>query len=75
MVFLATPDGYRLVSEFGVLPATGELIGENGVSAEVLRVGLSPLPDDRRPCVFAVATAVESPDVAEADAALDRRAA
>ena len=75
VVFLATPGGYRLVSEFGILPATGELIGENGVSAEVLRVGLSPLPDDGRPCVFAVTAAVESPDVAEADATLDRRAA
>ena len=71
VVFLATAAGYQLVPAVGRLPAPGERLGE----AEVLRVGSSPLPGDSRPCVFAVASTVESPDVAEADAALDRRAA
>jgi hypothetical protein len=71
VVFLATPEGYQLVSDFGILPAAGERVG----AADVIRVGLSPLPDDARPCVFAVTATVESPDVAEAEVALDRRAA
>lgn len=76
VVFVAAPSGYRLVAAFGRLPTAGDEIGvENGHPAEVLRVGASPLPADRRPCVFAVSTAIPSADVAEAAAALDRRAA
>jgi hypothetical protein len=71
VIFLSTPEGYQLVSDFGVLPTAGDRVG----AADVLRVGLSPLPDDARPCVFAVTATVESTDVAEAEAALDRRAA
>ena len=75
VVFLATPTGYRLASMLGRLPAAGEQVGENDDAAEVLRVGASPLPGDRRPCVFAVATTLLSPDAGEAHGALARRAA
>ena len=75
VVFLATPIGYRLASMFGRLPVAGEQIGDDDDAAEVLRVGASPLPGDRRPCVFAVAAALGSPDAGEAHPALARRAA
>jgi hypothetical protein len=76
VVFSAVPSGYRLAVAFGRLPEPGDQIAaSDGGSAEVLRIGASPLPGDRRPCVFAGAVAVGSSDVAEADAAFDRRAA
>ena len=53
LVYLATPDGYRLTETRGELPAGGELLDE--LDAAVLRVGPSPLPGDCRPCVFAMA--------------------
>ena len=76
VVFSAVPSGYRLAVAFGRLPEPGDQIAaSDGGSAEVLRIGASPLPGDRRPCVFSGAVAVGSSDVAEADAAFDRRAA
>ena len=52
LVYLATPDGYRLTEERGAVPAGGDPLAE--LDAAVLRVGLSPLPGDSRPCVFAI---------------------
>jgi len=74
LIFSSAPSGYRLAPAFGLLPEPGDRITADG-PAEVLRIGASPLPDDRRPCVFAGPAAVGSPDVAEAEATLDRRAA
>ena len=75
VIFLAAAGGYRLVSAFGRLPATGDRLDAEADRAEVLRVGASPFPGDRRPCVFAVASALPSSDAAEVHASLDRRAA
>jgi hypothetical protein len=76
VVFSSASSGYRLAVVFGLLPGPGdEIAAPDDGPAEVLRIGASPLPGDRRPCVFATAVAVRSPDVAEAEAALDRRAA
>jgi hypothetical protein len=75
VLFFATPSGYRLVSAFGRLPAAGDRIDEDDAVADVLRVAASPLPGDRRPCVFAVAAPLGSPDAAEDHPALARRAA
>ena len=75
VVYLASPTGYRLATVFGRLPLTGDQIVDDDVTAEVLRVGASPLPGDRRPCVFAVATALPSRDAGEAQAEPARRAA
>jgi hypothetical protein len=76
LVFSSVPSGYRLAIAFGRLPEPGDQIAAPGDgSVEVLRIGASPLPGDRRPCVFAGAVAVGSPDVAEAEATFDRRAA
>jgi hypothetical protein len=55
VVLFSTSGGYRLAEASGPLPGTGDRFGEDGVTAEVLRVGRSPLPGDRRPCVFALA--------------------
>ena len=75
VVFVAGPDGYRLAPAFGRLPLPGDEITDAKAPAEVLRVGASPLPDDRRPCVFAVATPVPFRDAGESQAALAREAA
>ena len=75
VVYLAGPTGYRLATVFGRLPLAGDEIVDDGVTAEVLRVGASPLPGDGRPCVFAVATALPSRDAGEAEAGPARRAA
>jgi hypothetical protein len=75
VLFLATSTGYRLASAFGHLPAPGDRIDEDDAVADVLRVAASPLPGDRRPCVFAVAVQLGSPDAAEDHRALARRAA
>ncbi len=75
VVFVAGFDGYQLASAFGRLPFPGDRIAGAESTAEVLRVGTSPLPDDRRPCVFAVAGPVPSRNAGEAQAALAREAA
>jgi len=72
LVFLATASGYRLEPAFGRLPVAGERLGAD---ADVLRVGVSPLPGDSRPCVFAIAGPLGCPDAGETDAAPARRAA
>jgi hypothetical protein len=74
VVFLSVPSGYRLAVAFGRQPGD-QIAAPDDASVEVLRIGASPLPGDRRPCVFAGTVAVGSPDVAEAEATLDRRAA
>jgi hypothetical protein len=75
LVFVAGPDGYQLASAFGRLPLPSDRITGADAPAEVLRVGSSPLPDDRRPCVFAVPAPVPSRDAGEAQAVLAREAA
>ena len=52
LLYLATPGGYRLTEAHGLLPAAGDPVG--AANATVLRIGPSPLPDDPRPCVFAL---------------------
>ncbi len=75
VLYLAGPSGYRLATVFGRLPLAGDQVVDDGATAEVLRVGSSPLPGDHRPCVFAVATALPSRDAGEAEPEPDRRAA
>jgi hypothetical protein len=75
VLFFATSTGYRLATAFGQLPVAGDRIDEDDALADVLRVAASPLPGDPRPCVFAVAAPLGSPDAAEEHSALARRAA
>ena len=54
VIFAPTADGYRLLARDGVGPTIGEVVELDGVDGlvSVERVGLSPLPFDRRPCLF-----------------------
>jgi hypothetical protein len=54
VAFVPTADGYRLTALAGRAPALDEIVepaaGEGAF--RVSRVGTSPLPLDRRPCVY-----------------------
>jgi hypothetical protein len=53
VLFLWKPTGYELVEKQGETPAVGdELETDNGRPLRVLKVGPSPIPGDRRPCVY-----------------------
>jgi hypothetical protein len=53
VLFLWKPTGYELVERQGDPPGVGEQIEtDNGRPLRVLKVGPSPIPGDRRPCVF-----------------------
>jgi hypothetical protein len=48
LLFIPTPEGYRLAEAAGPAPAPGTAMAAGVVS----RIGASPLPGDRRPCAF-----------------------
>ncbi len=54
VAFVPTVDGYRLRPMDGVAPTVGELVelGHDEPAMRVGRVTVSPLPLDRRPCVY-----------------------
>ncbi len=54
VAFVPTVDGYRLRPMDGVAPGIGELVelGHDEPAMRVGRVTVSPLPLDRRPCVY-----------------------
>ena len=53
VLFLWKPTGYELVEKQGEPPAVGdELETDNGRPLRVLKVGPSPIPGDRRACVY-----------------------
>lgn len=49
VVFVWKPSGYELEQREGDPPQVGEQVDEGLV---VTKVGASPLPGDRRPCVY-----------------------
>jgi hypothetical protein len=52
VVFVSSPDGYRLLQRDGPVPDRGTALElDDGVHL-VLRLGTSPLPGDRRRCAF-----------------------
>lgn len=54
VLFLAAADGYELLERDGAVPGDGDEVAlEDGRRAEVIRLGPSPLPGDRRRCAFA----------------------
>jgi len=67
--FTNSPAGYRLVPNFGSLPALGAVHELDGVAHTVLRIGHSPLPFDSRPCVYLIAapTRAAVPEATPAD--------
>jgi hypothetical protein len=52
LCFAPRKDGYRLVQRSGPAPALGATQELDGVPHVVIRVGRSPLPFDRRRCVY-----------------------
>ena len=52
LAFVWTPTGYELREEQGPVPRVGETVESNGKSLTVVKVAPSPLPDDRRVCVY-----------------------
>jgi hypothetical protein len=52
VAFLSSAHGYRLVEGEGEAPRAGTTIELEGASHRVVRVGRSPLPGDRRRCVY-----------------------
>ncbi|HST26379.1 MAG TPA: hypothetical protein VLJ76_10330 [Gaiellaceae bacterium] len=52
VLFVWTPSGYQLLSRAGEPPAVGSEVGVSGGLRVVTKVGVSPLPGDRRRCAF-----------------------
>jgi hypothetical protein len=52
--FVPDGTGYEIVEADGPPPRAGEEVAVGGRSLRVLRVGRSPFPFDRRPCVYLV---------------------
>lgn len=52
LLFVWTPAGYRLEEREGEPPARGAEVELNGGTQRVGRIGVSPLPGDKRRCVY-----------------------
>jgi len=56
LLFVASPDGYRVIERGGALPGErSELqleLGDDDRRYVVSRIGRSPIPHDERPCAF-----------------------
>jgi hypothetical protein len=52
LVFISKPSGYELRERQGDLPSVGQELDEDGTRLRVSKIGPSPLPGDRRLCVF-----------------------
>jgi hypothetical protein len=55
VVFVWKSSGYELHEREGDPPALGDRVEEGGTTLVVTKVGASPLPGDRRRCVFLAA--------------------
>jgi hypothetical protein len=54
LLFAWSPDGYALVERDGEVPHVGAEMQDDGYLLSVVKVGTSPLPGDKRRCVFTV---------------------
>jgi hypothetical protein len=52
VAFVPSPDGYRLLQRDGAPPGQGAAVELDDCAFLVLRLGPSPLPGDRRRCVY-----------------------
>jgi hypothetical protein len=52
VLFVPSPQGYRLEERSGTPPERDERIEVAGAAFVVSRVGASPLPQDPRPCAY-----------------------
>jgi hypothetical protein len=67
LLLVPSPDGYRLLEREGPPPARGDMLEMDEVAYCVLRLGLSPLPGDRRGCAY-----LERQEPPKADRTFDR---
>jgi hypothetical protein len=52
VLFVWKTSGYELEQRDGEPPAVGAEVELNGATQVVTKIGPSPLPGDRRPCVY-----------------------
>lgn len=52
LLFVPSPQGYRLEERSGTPPGRDERVEVGGAAFVVSRVGASPLPQDPRPCAY-----------------------
>ena len=52
LLFVPSPQGYRIEERNGRVPERDERVEIDGVAFLVSRVGASPLPQDPRPCAY-----------------------
>lgn len=52
LLFVPSPQGYRLEERDGPAPERDERVEIDGAAFVVSRVGASPLPQDLRPCAY-----------------------
>jgi hypothetical protein len=52
LLFVPSPQGYRLEERSGLVPERDERVEIDGGAYVVSRVGASPLPLDARPCAY-----------------------
>ena len=52
LAFVPSPQGYALLERAGPVPAPGQALDLDGARYRVLREAPSPLPRDRRRCVY-----------------------
>jgi hypothetical protein len=52
LVFVWKPSGYELSEQNGDLPAVGSRVEHEGRWLKVAKIAPSPLPGDKRPCVY-----------------------
>jgi hypothetical protein len=55
LLFVWTTSGWVLREQEGDPPSVGDRLDEDGARLVVSKVGSSPLPDDRRRCVYTTA--------------------
>jgi len=52
LLFVPSPQGYRIEERSGVAPERDERVELDGGAYVVSRIGASPLPLDPRPCAY-----------------------
>jgi len=52
VLFVWKTSGYELVEREGEAPAVGSVVELDGTTLQVTKLGLSPLPGDRRLCAY-----------------------
>ena len=52
LLFVWKTSGYELREREGEVPAVGDEVEHDGKTLRVTKIARSPLPGDRRPCVY-----------------------